>query len=171
MDGEPFAVPSMWCNGDASWYLLGWSWVKACQVQQRWEAVWPLQTAMVAAAAAAALGWKQTLHAESSETGSAAGKPAGLAAPLWHTRWSKTPANDRRSNGKTTQARYSSLTLCVIGTHKYVVEQTLFQPSEMKSTSNKPNDEKNHSGINRAEKVGTSVFTYLVLAQAQRWIL
>lgn len=41
---------------------------------------------MVAAAAAAALGWKQTLHAESSKTGFAAGKPAGLAAPLWHTR-------------------------------------------------------------------------------------
>lgn len=47
-----------------------------------------------AAAVAAASGWKQTLRAGSSKTGSAAGRPAGLAAPPQHTPLSKTPKGE-----------------------------------------------------------------------------
>lgn len=46
---------------------------------------------------AAASGWKQSLRAESSKPGSAAGRPAGPAAPLWHTQLLEMPAKDKRN--------------------------------------------------------------------------
>lgn len=49
--------------------------------------------------AAAALGWQQTLHVGSSKPGSAAGRPAGSAAPPQRTLLSEMP--DREDKGVT----------------------------------------------------------------------
>lgn len=47
------------------------------------------------AVAAAASGWRQTLHAASSKPESAAGRPAGWAAPPQHTPLSEMPERTR----------------------------------------------------------------------------
>lgn len=61
--------------------------------QARWGQLAVLQAQLVAAAAAS--GWKQTHRVGSLKTESAAGTPAGWAAPLQHTLLSEMPERER----------------------------------------------------------------------------